>query len=78
MIRDQKKVLIFCQLSTVTMFLLAVLQLLKIDCVTLGAYQQQEERDVIIIAFTEYDDRAQVLITTYAVGSTGLNLQQKC
>ncbi len=37
-----------------------------------------EEREAVITAFTEYDDRAQVLIKTYAVGSTGLNLQQKC
>lgn len=76
--RDQEKVLIFCQLPAVTVFLFAVLQLLGIDCVTLGAYQAQEERDAVITAFTEHDDRAQVLITTYAVGSAGLNLQAKC
>ena len=40
------------------MFLFAVLQLLKIDCITLDAYQQQKERDAIIIAFTKHDDRA--------------------
>ncbi len=32
----------------------------------------------VITAFTAYDDRAQVLITTFAVGSTGPNIQQKC
>ena len=56
------------------MFLFAVLQLLRIDYVTLDAYQQQKERDAIITAFIKHDDRAQVLITIYAVDSTRLNL----
>lgn len=77
-VRDQEKILIFCQLPAVTVLLVAIFRLLAIDCVTLGAYQQAEERDAVITAFTECTDRAQILITTYAVGSTGLNLQQMC
>lgn len=46
--------------------------------VTLIAYQHQEQQDAVIIAFTEYDDRAQVLITTYVAGPYDMNLQQKC
>ena len=61
-----------------TILIAAIFQLLQIDCVMYGVFQKAEERDAVVSAFTERDDTAQVMITTYAVGSTGLNLQQKC
>lgn len=76
--RDQEKVLIFCQLPATTVLILAVLRLLHIDVVTLGAFQKPEEREAVIAAFTERDDCAHVLVSTYAVAAVGLNLQPKC
>ena len=48
------------------------------EVVTITAYQKSDERDRIVQAFNESDSQAMVCIMTYAVGSTGLNMQQRC
>ncbi len=79
-VRDREKVLIWCQLPAVTILLYAVFKLLKIEVVTITAFQKAEERerDRIIQSFNEDDTKAMVCIMTYAIGSTGLNMQKRC
>ena len=77
-IRDREKALIWCQLPAATVLLYAIFRMLRIDVVVITAHQKPEERDRIIDRFNGDDDSAMVLIMTYAVGSTGLNLQHRC
>ena len=78
MVRDQEKCIIFCQLPATTILLIAIFRILHIPCVTLAAYQKDSERDSVQDAFNQDTESAMILITTYAVGATGLNLQERC
>ena len=70
--------MIFCQLPAVATFLFAVLRLLQLEVVVLHSFHTDQERQNIISTFNDRADRAQILIMTFAVGGTGLNLQERC
>lgn len=78
MLRDQEKVIIWTQLPATTLLLLAILRLLNIDVVILVSSQSAEERDQIIESFNHATNKAMILLVTYALGSSGLNLQYGC
>lgn len=69
---------IFCQLPAVVTFIITTARLLEIEVITLASFQIMEQRDTIIDTFNESLNRPMILIMTYAVGSTGLNLQKDC
>lgn len=52
--------------------------MLQIEVVTITAFQKGDERDRIIDAFNDHDKKAMICIMTYAIGSTGLNMQKRC
>lgn len=52
--------------------------MLSIDIVTITAFQKPDERDAIVDQFNRDESKAMILVITYTVGSTGLNLQQRC
>ena len=57
MIKDQKKVLIFYQLSAITIFLYIIFYLLNIEYITFDAYQKKDEHNIIILTFIENDNK---------------------
>lgn len=65
-------------MPAVVVFLLAAFRLLNIEVITLSAFQKADERDRIIEDFNEFNRKPMVFLITYAIGSTGLNLQKDC
>ena len=61
-----------------TTFLFALFRILELEVVVLHSHHTDQERQTIINTFNQRQDRAQILILTFAVGGTGLNLQEMC
>lgn len=70
--------LIFCQLPAVTIFVFAIFRSLQLEVVVLHSYHSDQERQKIIDIFNQKKASTQKLILTFAVGGTGLNLQEMC
>ena len=60
-----------------TVLLIAIFHILHIPCVTLAAFQKDPGRDGVQDSFNQDTESAMILITTYAVGATDLNLQER-
>ena len=54
------------------------MKLIGIKAVVMAAHQSAEERDRYKDLFNHSEDEAMVLIIPFAVGATGLNLQERC
>ena len=65
-------------MPAVTVLLFAVFRLLHVDVVATAAFQTSYERDCIIEDFNNDDEKAIVCLMTYAVRSTGLDMQHRC
>ena len=53
-------------------------RLLQVEVVVMHSYHTDQERAKIIDTFNQRTDQAQILILTFSIGGTGLNLQEMC
>jgi hypothetical protein len=73
-----EKSVVWCCFPAQQALVNAVLRLCNIDCRVLHAALTHEERDRLIKEFNNSPDTAMVLICSYSVNATGLNLQARC
>ena len=77
-VRDREKAFVFCQTPASTLLIYTALKLKNIDVVLLATHQPDRERRRMIDEFNFNSERKMVLVTVYALASTGLNLQKDC
>ncbi|EGD97711.1 hypothetical protein TESG_05112 [Trichophyton tonsurans CBS 112818] len=77
-LRAEEKVVIWCLFPAEQVLVLTVLQLVGIDAKILSADLSVSEREHLVQAFTTDPERVMVLVCSYNVSSTGLNLQKLC
>ena len=70
--------MIFCSLPAATVLLFAVFHLLDLKVRVMTAFQTPNDRDSMIEEFNNPTSGPIILIMTYVLGSTGLNLQKDC
>ena len=67
----------FCIYPATLALIVAVLRVVQLPVLLIAASQTATERKAAIDKFAT-DDKFKILVTTYASGGTGLNLQQAC
>ncbi|WEW56227.1 hypothetical protein PRK78_001666 [Emydomyces testavorans] len=77
-LRQKDKITIFVLFPAQAVYVAAALNLAGIDARILHSGLNQNEREELVHSFTKDQDHVMVLILTYALGSTGLNLQTLC
>ena len=77
-VKGTKKLAIYAQYPAAQILLYGVFQLLKIDARVFHSDLSLEDREKIRHDFTQLANKAMVFITTYAMATVGLNLQELC
>ena len=76
-IKYRLKMLIFCALPAIMIQMLDILQALRIPVTIISADITTDQRNEIVQRFNE-TKAPQVLVLSYRISSTGLNLQKRC
>lgn len=74
----EEKALVFCSFPADLVSVFALLRSFNIEAQVLHAKMSPAERESLIKQFTTANDECPVLITTFALNSSGLNLQTLC